>query len=153
MASSPRIVKQFEDFIAYAVAHEGRVDEALAKQTTAKPWMDLSGDELSSKAEEKKETEIKKVFKRDDANQDYETARADEKAKSKQIALAKLAGDFMAACERDKRAQWRSRLRMVAHAASRHSGNSKDAGPLRRNTLDYLSRIYLKAEEVPASGS
>jgi len=149
---SPRIVKNFEDFIKYAVAHEAAVAEAVSGQGEAKPWMNLSGSELSDKATEKTEEEIAKVFKREDANTDYDKARADPEAKSKETALPKLAGDFLAACERDKRAQWRSRIRWAAHALGRRYGNGQDNGPLRRNTLDYLSRVYMKAQEVKASG-
>lgn len=149
---SPRIVKGFEDLIKYLVAHEQKVADAVSGQSDPKPWMDLSGDELSEKATEKTEDEIAKVFKRDDANEDYEKARADEKAKSKETALPKLAGDFLAACERDKRAQWRSRIRWAAHALGRRYGNGQDTGPLRRNTLDYLSRVYMKSQEVKTSG-
>jgi hypothetical protein len=152
MAEGPRIVKGFEKLIEYVVDHEAKVAEAISGQSKAKPWLNMSGDKLETKATEKTEEELGKVFNRDDANEDYEKARADEKAKSKQVALAKLAGDFLAACERDKRAQWRTRLRMVAHAASRRFGNGLDSGPVRRNTLDYLSRIYLKAREIPTSG-
>lgn len=153
MASGPRIIAGFQKLIEYMVAHEGRVDEAVSGQSKAKPWFNLSGSELETEASEKAETELAKVFKRDDANSDYEQARTDKDAKVKQVALAKLAGDFMAACERDKREQWRTRLRTVAHAASRRFGNSGDAGPLKRNTLDYLSRVFLKARGVPISGS
>lgn len=150
---SPRIVKGFEDFIKYAVAHEAKVAESVSGQSDPKPWMNLSGDELSEKATEKTEDEIAKVFKRDDANEDYEKARADTDAKSKEAALAKLAGDFLATCERDKRAQWRSRIRWAAHALGRRFGNGKDTGPLRRSTMDYLSRIYMKSQEKPSNGS
>lgn len=150
---SPRIVKGFEDLIKYLVAHETKVADAVSGQSDPKPWMNLSGDELSEKATEKTEDELAKVFKRDDANEDYEKARADPEAKSKETALPKLAGDFLAACERDKRAQWRSRIRWAAHALGRRYGNGQESGPLRRNTLDYLSRVYMKAQEVKASGS
>lgn len=149
---SPRIVKGFEGLIKYLVAHEKDVATAVSEQGEAKPWMNLSSDTLSEKATEKTEEELAKVFKRDDANEDYDKARADTEAKSKETALPKLAGDFLAACERDKRAQWRSRIRWAAHALGRRFGNGLDEGPLRRNTLDYLSRVYMKAQEVKASG-
>lgn len=150
--ASAKMVKEFEDLIAYLVAHEGKVDEAMAGQSKARPWCNLSGSELSTKATEKTEAAIHDVFKRDSANADYEQARTDKDAKSKQAAVAKIAGDFLAACERDKRAQWRTRLRMVAHATSRRFGNSKETGPLRRNTVDYLSRTFLKSQEVKPNG-
>jgi hypothetical protein len=150
---SPRIVSGFENFIKYAVAHEQKVADAVSGQSDAKPWMNLSESPLQDKATDKTEDALAKVFKRDDANEDYEKARTDPDAKSKQVALAKLAGDFLAACERDKRAQWRSRIRWAAHALGRRWGNGQDAGPLRRNTLDYMSRIFMKAQEVPSSDS
>lgn len=149
---SPRIVKGFEDLIKYLVATEKSAATAVSGQSEPKPWMNMAGDELTEKAETKDETELAKVFKRDDANQDYETARTSEDAKSKEAALAKLAGDFLATCERDKRAQWRSRIRWAAHSLGRRYGNGRDTGPIRVNTLDYLSRIFMKSQEVPSSG-
>jgi hypothetical protein len=147
MSDGPRIVPGFEKYVKYAVATAKAIADAVSKQQTAKPWMNLNGSQLQQKATEKLETDVGKVFKRDDANGDYEKARTDVKAKAKQIALAKLAGDYLAACERDKRMQWRSRIRMAAHATSRQFGNGKDSGPLQLNTVNYLSRIFLKSQE------
>lgn len=150
---SPRIVKGFEDLIKYLVEHDKKVAEAVSGQGEAKPWLNLSQQPLTETATEKSETELAKVFKRDDANSDYEKARTTEDAKAKEVALSKLAGDFLAACERDKRAQWRSRIRWSAHALGRRYGNGLEAGPLQRNTLDYLSRIFMKAQEEPSVDS
>ena len=150
---SPRIISGFENLIKYLVAHEEKAATAVSGQSTAKPWMNFADSPLDPKAAEKLESELDAVFDREDANSDYEKARATSDSKSKEVALSKLAGDFLASFERDKRAQWRSRIRWAAHALGRRYGNGQDTGPLRRNTLDYLSRIYMKSQEEPSVDS
>jgi hypothetical protein len=153
-----KINEYFQKLIEYLVEHEKKVGEAAETQSAGKPrpWMDFSQDPLSVKAEKKAENEdgLHPVFSREDSglNQEYIDARSNDKSKTNEVAVSKLSGDFMAAMERDKRMQWRGRIRMVAHAAARRAGNGLDKGPLRRHTLDYLSRIFLKAEEKKPNG-
>ena len=144
---SAEIDKRFEKLIEYLLEHQDEAATAVAEQSDPRPWMNFSSDTLETKAEERKEEVLHDVFSRDDANEKYVKARQDKKAKSNEVAVPKLCGDFMAGFERDKRAQWRGRIRSVAHAASRQKGNSQEAGPLRRNSLDYLQRIFLKAQD------
>lgn len=147
----PNIDSRFEALVTYLTAHEKEVAESVDKQEP-RPWMNFSGDDLETKAEDKKEATLHDVFSRDKANEDYTKARNDEEAKSNETALPKLAGDFMAAFERDKREQWRSRIRTIAHAQSRRAGNGQDEGPIRRHTMEFLSRIFMKAEEKEPNG-
>lgn len=147
------IDKTFEKLVEYLVEHEAAVATAIQQQGDPRPWMNFSGDGLKVSAAEKTEAALDAVFDRESMNQSYVQARSDEAAKSSEVALAKIAGDFLGAFERDKRMQWRSRIRMVAHAAARRAGNGKTSGPLRRNTVDYLERMFLKSrEKVKQSG-
>lgn len=148
-----KIDTKFEKLVEHLVSHEESVATAMQAQGDPRPWMNFSDSELETAATEKTEDELDSVFDREKANETYVKARSDDEAKSQDVALAKLAGDFLAGFERDKRMQWRGRLRMVAHAASRRAGNGKNSGPLRRCTVDYLERIFLKArEKVKKSG-
>lgn len=142
----PELPKKFEQLIDGLVATEHASAEAIAEQLAPRPWMNFTVAEIEEPPEQKTELELKKLFDREEANEDYAIARSDAESPSSVVAVSKLSGDFMAACERDKRMQWRSRIRMIAHATARKYGNGNDAGPLRKNTTDYLQRIFMKAE-------
>lgn len=137
----------YEKVVEYAVEQQKDAATAMAEQGDGRPWLNFSEDPLEEQADEKKETELHDVFSRDAANEAYVAARQNEEAKSREVALAKMAGDFLAACERDKRMQWRSRIRIFAHAASRCAGNGMESGPLRKSTVDFLQRIIMKSRE------
>lgn len=144
---SAEIDQRFEKLIAYLLEHQDAAATATAEQGESRPWMNFSSDTLETKAEDREEATLHDVFSRDEANEKYVQARQTEGAKSNEVAVPKLCGDFMAAFERDKRAQWRSRIRLVAHAASRQKGGGQEDGPIRRNSLDYLQRVFLKARD------
>lgn len=153
-----KVNEYFQNLIDYLVAHEKEIGEAAQTQSagTPRPWFDFADDPLSGKATKKVEGEdgLNDVFSREISglNQEYVEGRNKGETKSNEIATPKLEGDIMAAMERDKRMQWRSRIRMVAHAASRHAGDGSDKGPLMKHTLGYISRIFLKAEEKKPNG-
>jgi len=151
-----QIDTKFEKLIDGVVKVEQKKGEAAQKQSEPKPWMNFASDDIPSaqRPTEKKETELdKKTFNREKANEDYVKARTDEEAKSQDVAVSKIPGDFLGACVRDKRMQWRSRIRQIAHGFAVDAGNGENAGPLRRNTVDYLERMYLKAREEQKSVS
>lgn len=148
--SETKLDQTFEKLVDALVEHEKKVAEAAQKQSDPRPWMNFSDSELKTPAEDKDEETLHKVFDRKESDDAYVKARQDKDAKSNETATPKLTADFLAGFERDKRMQWRSRIRMVAHAASRRAGNGQTNGPLRRNTVDYLERIFLKAEEKEA---
>ena len=148
---SVELDETFESLIEYLVAHEKEVSDSIPN-TEPRPWMNFSGNDLKTKAEEKTEEALHDVFDRESVNQAYVSARSNNEAKANEVAVPKLSGDFMASMERDKRAQWRSRIRSVAHALGRRAGNGDDSGPLRRHTVDFVSRIFLKAEEKKPNG-
>lgn len=143
-----KIDETYEGVVGYAVVQQGKIAVAMAEQTTGRPWQNFAiKDKLKQVAAAKREPDLHSVFSRDSVNEIYVAARQKSDAKSQEIALAKLAGDFLAACERDKRMQWRSRIRIFAHAAARCAGNGVSSGPLRRNTVDYLERMFMKSRE------
>jgi hypothetical protein len=145
--------KTFEKVVEYLVQQEKAVAEAEKDQAEPRPWMNFADDPLEQQASEKKEEELHDVFSRDKVNEAYVKARQDEEAKSRDTGLRKMTGDFLGACERDKRMQWRGRIRMMAHTAARAIGFGDDAGPLRRSTVDFLERIVMKSRELEKSGS
>lgn len=150
-----RIDRNFERAVNYIVARQSELADAVSKQERGRPWLNFSEEPLSSEQQTstKDEAELHDAFGREEANQDYLEARQNPDAKSREVALAKLAGDFLGACERDSRARRRTRIRMVAHATARAAGHGMDSGPLRRATVDYLERVYLKSREKPAESS
>ncbi len=139
--------KTYEGVVGYAVEQQQKAATAMSKQSKGRPWLNFSETPLEQQASEKAEAELHDVFSRDAVNEAYVEARQNAKAKSREIAIAKIPGDFLAACERDKRMQWRSRIRIFAHAASRCAGNGTDSGPLRKSTVDFLQRIIMKSRE------
>lgn len=151
-----QIDPKFEKLIDGVVKVEKAKAEAAQKQSDPKPWMNFASDDIPAeqRPSEKKEKELDdNTFNREKANEDYVKAREDDEAKSQDIAVAKIPGDFFGACVRDKRMQWRSRIRQLAHGFASDAGNGENAGPLRRNTVDYLQRIFLKAREEQKSVS
>ena len=151
-----QLSKKFEKLVDGVVKVEQKKSEAAQKQSDPKPWMNFASDDIPSeqRPEEKQEKELEdKTFDREKINEDYTKARQDEEAKSQDTAVRKIENDFFGACVRDKRIQWRSRIRQMAHGFASDAGNGEDAGPLRRNTIDYLQRIFLKAREEQKSGS
>lgn len=142
--------EKFQQLIKGIVATERKAAEALQKQTTPKPWLNFAGDDFETKAEEKKETALKQPLDREKANEDYLKARGDEEATSVDTAAAKIAGDYLGSVERDKRMQWRTRIRQMAHAAARRAGNGNDKGALTVNSTGFVERMILKSEAKPS---
>lgn len=141
---------KFQQLIKGLVATEKKAAEALQKQTTPKPWVNFASDDFKTKAAEKKETALKQPLDRKKANEDYLKARGDEEGQSLDTTAAKIAGDYLGAVERDKRMQWRSRIRQIAHATGLRAGNGNDAGALTVNSTGFVERMILKAESKPA---
>lgn len=140
--------KKFEELIKGLVKAEKKVGDAMLKQTDPRPWCNFAGDDIPSeqRATDKKEKTLNTPLDRNDATEEYVKKRSDSEADARDVAVPKMIVDYLAAMQRDKRMQWRSRIRMIAHASGRRAGNGQDNGPLRVNTLEYFSRAYLKAE-------
>ena len=84
---------------------------------------------------------LKGIFSRIDLNDEYKKLVGSATTKTKQVHVVKLANDFLAGLERDHAARTRSRIGTIMHGASRAQANSLPEGPLRRNTVDFLTRV------------
>ena len=148
--------KKFEGLIDGLVEVEKKIAEAVREQSGAKPWSNFTDPKFQESGQQpssKKETELKdKTFDREKIDEEYVKKRSDREAKSKEVVAPKIQGDYMAAFERDKRLQWRSRIRTFAHAFGRRAGNGQMNGPLRKNSVDFLSRTFIKSRERPTNG-
>lgn len=148
--------EKFEGLINGLCEVSKKIAEALQKQGTAKPWSNFTDpkfEESGQAPSEKTEVELKdKTFDRTKIDEEYVKQRNDGDAKARDVVVPKIQGDFMAAYERDKRLQWRSRIRTIAHAAGRRAGVGQSSGPLMKNTIDYLSRVFIKQEERQPNG-
>jgi hypothetical protein len=80
------------------------------------------------------------LFQRTSANEGYLTARTTE-AKAKDICVPKLTVDILAGLQRDYTMRMRSRIRIFSHASAIHKANGSGSGPLRRNSIDVITRI------------
>ena len=144
--------KKFEKLIETLIEHQKNVSDGEFDQSQPRPWLNLSSDTMDTPVFEKTEEALKDSLSRDEIENNYITASNNPDAKSNELALPKLQGDFLAAVERDMRMKFRSRIRQFAHSGARAAGNGNTKGPIRRRTLDYHSRIYLKAEDRQNDG-
>lgn len=83
---------------------------------------------------------------RAEVDQEYNRLRASPEALAKDLHAVKLAGDTLAAYERDWSLRTRSRVRTLAHAAARVKAAGTGGGPLRQSTLGYFGRIAAESE-------
>lgn len=88
------------------------------------------------------------IFSREFSNNEYLKGRAAKSFKAKDVALAKLSIEILAGFERDYRLRTRSRVRSIAHGLASAQSNGQTDGAVRRNLIDWLSRI--SAEQEPA---
>jgi hypothetical protein len=150
-----RIDENLQNLIKYLQQQETKTADALSKQSTGRAWFNFSEEPLSGeqRTATSNEKELHDTFNRDEANQDYVEARQNPDAKSREVALAKTAGDYLAAFERDGRMRRRTRIRMMAHSAARAKGQGSTAGALQRDIMDFLSRMFMKTTEKPVVGA
>jgi len=87
------------------------------------------------------------LFERKKISDDYTKARQKDTAVSKEIWIPKLSSDLLAGSQRDHAMRMRSRVRFMAHAATRQKANSVDTGPLTVNTITLLARLDAAQEE------
>lgn len=144
----------FEKLIETLVEHQKLIGEGEMDQSKPRPWLNFSSDKMKVPLTKKDEEKLHESLSRDELEEKYIKAINAEAGESKlnEVAVPKLEGDFLAAIERDKRMQMRSRIRQFAHSAARSAGRGNDIGFLRKHTLDYLSRIFLKAEDKQKDG-
>lgn len=129
----------FETIVGATKDFAKKAGAGIRNDGEQRPWMNFKAQGGGGKFEFDK---VHKVFNRDAANKDYAAARNSKTAKSKDAQLPKLSADFLAGMERDARMRHRSRIRMFIHASARVSANGQDNGPLRRNTVDWLTAVF-----------
>lgn len=81
------------------------------------------------------------IFSREKANAQYETLHVSENGLVKDVQAVKQSSDVLAGLERDFRMRTRTRVRMFIHAANRSYGNGLAKGPLKVNTVGYITRL------------
>ena len=113
-----------------------------------RPWLNFKA--LGAKGKFDFEA-LHKALNRDASNKDYIDARQDPESKGADVALAKLSIDFLGGIERDTRMRQRTRIRMLSHSCARARGASDKDGPIRRNTIDWMERVFMK-EAPPNTG-
>jgi hypothetical protein len=113
-------------------AAKGTVGEEL------RPWFNFSDVMEVGQFELDK---LRDLFVRDAANAEYLVARSTAEAKTKAICVPKMTVDMLGGMQRDYAMRMRSRIRIFCHSAAMHSADSEGTGPLRRNSIDLLTRI------------
>lgn len=82
--------------------------------------------------------EIADTFSRNGTSKAYLETLTGEQNSFRVAQAAKVQGDVLSAFERDLRMRSRSRMRMMAHAASRMASHGVAAGPIQSNLLQFV---------------
>lgn len=141
------IDRQFQKLISYLVNQQKLVGRS-ALENEDRPWQDfnelLDVDRFDFES-------IAQIFDREAANSRYEELHTNGNP-AKDVQVLKHCADVLAGFERDYRMRTRTRVRMFVHAAGRSAAHGLAAGPLRRNTVDYVTRLLGedKKEKEPA---
>jgi hypothetical protein len=128
---------QMEKLVDYLVEREAKIAAAVT-EGGERPWVDFKDIVEAGKFEYDK---IHEIFNRNRSNDEYAVLRQDGKASNKDLATAKLSGDWLGSRELCQRARTRSRVRNIVHGMNRHAADGTDEGSLRRNTIQWLGRI------------
>lgn len=136
-----KIDPQLEKVVPY-LQERAKQNEKAGLGTDGRHWFDLK--ELD--VETRDEIECHDAFTREACNADYVKARQNDSAEMAEVIVPKLCGDFLMGLERDFRMRRRTRVRQIVHQAGRARGMGQASGPLRRNTIDWMTRSFLKAE-------
>jgi hypothetical protein len=123
--------------ISYIEGAELKISDGIFNKGR-RPWLDFADLDKVGKFDL---PNLHKLFNRDQANKDVLDARDQPDTEAKEIQTAKLSIDILAGLERDHRMRTRSRIRMFVHGGLRASFYGDTAGPLQRNTVDWLGRI------------
>lgn len=133
---------QLEKVVGSLVTAEAQVATGTFG-SSRRPWVDFRDVAVAGKFDL---AGIHKIFDRSKSNDQYAKA-LDGKAKAKEVQTSKLSSDLLAAFERDHRMRTRSRVRMMVHGGNRAWAHGTTAGPLRRSTVDFLSRLLSETAE------
>lgn len=131
------IAEQLNTVVQYLVTAEGQIATGTFG-TGQRPWLNFSAITPVGKFDI---DGLKKLFSRQEINNQYVTARNSPTTTSGNIQSAKLSADYLAGCQRDYTMRTRSRIRMLIHGGNRAAANGLEIGPLRRNSIDWITRI------------
>lgn len=134
---------QLEKIVSYLVTTEDKVGQGTFG-SGQRPWVNFSDIQKVGKFDS---AGLAKLFTRQSSNDAYVKARSEKSATSGDLQTAKLASDYLAGMQRDYMMRTRSRIRTIVHAGNRAKANGMDQGPLRRNSIDWLSRIVTEGKK------
>jgi len=147
-----KVPEKFKALTKYFVNQKKVIGKALHNEVQ-RPWLDFQ--ELTSAVDNFDRMGLRANFDRTGANEEYAIAKQNKKAVEPDIAVPKLAADFMAACERDfADMRKRSRIRMMVHAGVRDRNNGdSEIGSLALNTARFVEAVAnIKIVGPPAPG-
>ena len=133
MGADPQLAK----VVDYLVATEKKVADGTFGKAR-RPWLDFEDVEKAGKFDLEKQH---KIFDRDASNTAYVKAHTEPDARLKEARTAKLSIDLLAGMDRDHKMRIRSRVRMMVHGGVRAKSLGDDKGPIRRNMIDWQTRI------------
>jgi len=139
--------KDFEKLIETARLAQASIGQATADGGQRR-WFDLKELTVVGQFDL---AALGELFSRQSVNDIYGSKLTEDGAQTKEFQTAKLTNDYLAGLERDQAARMRSRVATIMHGASRARANGATAGPLRRNTIDFLTRIQNEDDATAAS--
>lgn len=132
-----QIDEQFQTVIDYLIKQQKASGNALLNGG-ARTWQDFVEVADVDRFDFEKQATI---FSREKANALYETLHAKDTGLAKEVQAVKQSSDVLAGLERDFRMRTRTRIRMFVHSANRNAGNGLAKGPLKVNTIGYVTRL------------
>jgi hypothetical protein len=133
-----------QSVVPYMIQTEKRISEKM-KAGGDRPWLDFADYKGLTPAGKFDFAKLHENFNRKSATDDYASKRKQRDAQVKDIQTSKLSIDFLSGCERDWRMRTRSRVRMFVHAeVTSPAALGDSAGPLRKNTIDWMSNIMVE---------
>lgn len=131
------IDRKFEELIKSVMKAQADISTAVSRGDQRR-WMDFK--EIAE-AGQFDLNSISRIFSRASLNDRFGNLIGKTGTQTKDVNVVKLANDVLAGMERDYVSRVRSRIATIMHAASRSRANGKTTGPLRRNTIDYMTRV------------
>ena len=129
--------QQFSTVVGYLMTAEGQIADGTFG-TAQRPWLNFAGVKVAGQFDF---ASLDGIFSRDALNNQYGAARAVKTTTAGTLQSMKLAADYLSGLQRDYSMRTRSRVRMLVHAGNRANANGMPVGPLRRNSIDWLTRI------------
>lgn len=128
---------------------------AEIRRTRENSWKGMLGEELRTwlnfgGIQKVGQFELEKLFElfdRGAMDDEYNKARAKEGARANEVWIPKISSVLLAGFQRDYVLRTRSRIRYMAHAATRLKSDGKDNGPFTVNTSTLFARIEAASEE------